>query len=571
MLTQKDAVEWAETGNSAASRPSQQQHGLYPDRSDSIFGGLDQKPVASIKASATNLTCSASNTPVIASFPLEAPFGTTSTQSAQVQTMYSSAGGGEIAALPAQGGAPVGYVPLSAERLVGHVGGGRHVSSTGLPPASGVYQNTVHAAGTAQIYDQGQHQLAYPYHGPDAGLSSVNHDHSPLYQLSDPRMQSDQPHHQQHQLYLQPQQQGYNVGAAQGFVPVQFTTVTGVTYAVALPVAATPQAAAIETPHGTYFFVPSTQLQNLAPSTSAQPPNVPLGMLPTPPPTHEASLPVLPECPSSLPPPPISLNQNDEEEAQPRAHAAPAKPRSSPRSTRWQTSKATKTRGESVHPQAPLQEIDTQQDRVGPAKSSSFQLPQGPSAAAIAAENAAKAAALVAALGPAHKIRLPVGQGKRGSTKRKHESASKKASSRRFTCPHPGCGRGFARNFNMQSHYKSHLGVREYDCLWCNKRFSRRHDRARHCVTVHDAVVDREGTITGPHPVLDRNKGKTSIKVEDDVMYRDGGDDVDVDAEADYNLDHHHHLPDAAGFPGSPEERDPGEHRQSASASPYWG
>jgi hypothetical protein len=34
-------------------------------------------------------------------------------------------------------------------------------------------------------------------------------------------------------------------GAAQGFVPVQFTTVTGVTYAVALPVATTPQAAAI--------------------------------------------------------------------------------------------------------------------------------------------------------------------------------------------------------------------------------------------------------------------------------------------------------------------------------------
>jgi hypothetical protein len=34
------------------------------------------------------------------------------------------------------------------------------------------------------------------------------------------------PHQQQHQPYLQPHQQGYNVGAAQGFVPVQFTTVT---------------------------------------------------------------------------------------------------------------------------------------------------------------------------------------------------------------------------------------------------------------------------------------------------------------------------------------------------------
>lgn len=485
--------------------------------------------------------------------------------------MYSSAGTDENAALPAERAALFGYATLPTEGLVGHVGG-RDVSSSGLPPA-GVYQDSSPAARTVagpHIYDQRLHQVAYPYHGPDAGVSSVNHDPSPSYHLPDPQMQSVQPHQQQQPLYLHPlQQQGYNVGAAQGFVPVQFTTVTGVTYAVALPVAATPQAAAIETPHGTYFFVPSAHSQNLAPSTSVEPPNVPLGTLPTPPPTHETTLPVPPGCPSSLPSPPISLNLNAEEEAEPRVRA-PAKPRLSPRSAKSQTAEAAnKTRGESVQLEAPLCDAEKQQDCVGPAKSSNFQLPQGPSAAAIAAENAAKAAALVAALGPAHKIRLPVGQGKRGSTKRKHESPSKKASSRRFTCPHPGCGRGFARNFNMQSHYKSHLGVREYDCLWCNKKFSRRHDRARHCVTVHDAVVDRERTITGPHPVLECNKGKTSIKVEDDVMYRDGGDDVDVNAEGDYHLDHHH-LAAAAGFPGSPEERDPGEHRQPASASPCW-
>lgn len=28
-------------------------------------------------------------------------------------------------------------------------------------------------------------------------------------------------------------------------------------------------------------------------------------------------------------------------------------------------------------------------------------------------------------------------------------------------CPHDGCGRAFARNFNMQSHLKSHLGIRD--------------------------------------------------------------------------------------------------------------
>ncbi|GAA5879463.1 hypothetical protein JCM1840_007047 [Sporobolomyces johnsonii] len=91
------------------------------------------------------------------------------------------------------------------------------------------------------------------------------------------------------------------------------------------------------------------------------------------------------------------------------------------------------------------------------------------------------------------KIRLPVGQGKRGSTKR----ASKKDQVKRFVCPHPGCGRGFARNFNMQSHHKSHLGIREFDCPHCPKKFSRRHDRARHCAAVHDSHVDRDGNVAG--------------------------------------------------------------------------
>ncbi|KAM0753577.1 hypothetical protein T439DRAFT_284993, partial [Meredithblackwellia eburnea MCA 4105] len=43
----------------------------------------------------------------------------------------------------------------------------------------------------------------------------------------------------------------------------------------------------------------------------------------------------------------------------------------------------------------------------------------------------------------------------------------------------------FARNFNLQSHIKSHMGVRDFKCPECPKSFSRRHDCARHCIAVH--------------------------------------------------------------------------------------
>ncbi|KAI5474809.1 zinc finger, C2H5-type domain containing protein [Pseudohyphozyma bogoriensis] len=64
---------------------------------------------------------------------------------------------------------------------------------------------------------------------------------------------------------------------------------------------------------------------------------------------------------------------------------------------------------------------------------------------------------------------------------------------KRFVCPQPDCGRAFARNFNMQSHLKSHLGIRDFSCPVCPKKFSRRHDRARHCAAVHDVHEESSG------------------------------------------------------------------------------
>ncbi len=69
---------------------------------------------------------------------------------------------------------------------------------------------------------------------------------------------------------------------------------------------------------------------------------------------------------------------------------------------------------------------------------------------------------------------------------KKASAPRKKNTTKRFLCPHPGCGRAFARNFNLGSHVKSHLGIRDFNCPQCPKKFSRRHDRARHCAAVHD-------------------------------------------------------------------------------------
>ncbi|GJN93037.1 hypothetical protein Rhopal_006082-T1 [Rhodotorula paludigena] len=226
-------------------------------------------------------------------------------------------------------------------------------------------------------------------------------------------------------LDLQQQQQGGQ------FVPVQFTTINGATYAVAVPVSQ-PQPAAIETPHGTYYFVPNPAQPIIGPVSTSAPAPV----------EHSQSQPQ----PQIVAPVPVAA-----------ASAAPV-------------------------PAAP-QVLEAVAEQSDPPADAALVLPTGATVPASA----------LPSMTAQQKIRLPVGQGKRGSTKR----APKKDQAKRFFCPHPGCGRPFTRNYNMQSHYKSHLGIREFTCPHCPKKFSRRHDRARHCAAVHDVHVDRDGNLPG--------------------------------------------------------------------------
>ncbi|GAA5954105.1 hypothetical protein JCM3765_005291 [Sporobolomyces pararoseus] len=270
------------------------------------------------------------------------------------------------------------------------------------------------------------------------------------------------------QMVAQPQAQYYSSGGGVGdgivyvngvpqYIPTPQQQPQAIPYSLAqgggggyaVPHAA-PGPAAIETPHGTYYFVPNVNLAQQAPQSAS------------PPPTHHqqhahsaiVNEPVqLPSPPSQTGSPPLEL------------------------------SLPTSNNSDSSNPYAGF-----------------VQLPNGLTAGVAIAQATTPAVAKRSASGATatvvigdQKIRLPVGQGKKGSTKR----PAKKDQVKKFICPHPGCGRGFARNFNMQSHHKSHLGIREFDCPHCPKKFSRRHDRARHCSAVHDSRVDRDGNVTG--------------------------------------------------------------------------
>ncbi|KAF2007823.1 hypothetical protein P154DRAFT_479107 [Amniculicola lignicola CBS 123094] len=54
------------------------------------------------------------------------------------------------------------------------------------------------------------------------------------------------------------------------------------------------------------------------------------------------------------------------------------------------------------------------------------------------------------------------------------------ASTNKWTCLYPGCGKVFGRRENIRSHVQTHLGDRQYRCNGCGKCFVRQHDLKRH-------------------------------------------------------------------------------------------
>ncbi|GAA5926478.1 hypothetical protein JCM1841_001732 [Sporobolomyces salmonicolor] len=77
------------------------------------------------------------------------------------------------------------------------------------------------------------------------------------------------------------------------------------------------------------------------------------------------------------------------------------------------------------------------------------------------------------------------GSPKNGGIGEGEDGRDRQPPEKKFICPHPSCGRAFARHFNLNSHIKSHQGIREYKCPECSKLFSRKHDCTRHCIAIH--------------------------------------------------------------------------------------
>ncbi|KAG0201263.1 hypothetical protein BGX33_010426 [Mortierella sp. NVP41] len=112
-----------------------------------------------------------------------------------------------------------------------------------------------------------------------------------------------------------------------------------------------------------------------------------------------------------------------------------------------------------------------------------------PAAASISRKHMAKSACTSSNKRTRPTLASPYGGNKRLDPSSPSLSNDKFSAVKRYTCDFPGCGRGFARLFNMRTHQRTHdpNHMRPFVCevFTCAKRFSRKHDLQRHEASVH--------------------------------------------------------------------------------------